>query len=421
MPNIPRVLVVGTTTDYIDWIRCRCPERALFLTDPLMRYGSGQPNPAPHEEILCHLSDYDLAREKLKNHLRMWGLSIDGITSYDCESMELTAFLAQEFSLNYSSLESVCNCRDKFLSKTLWRQWDLECPRIRRLESSKDAVEFLNDINAPCVLKPVSGSGSELVFYCENENDCERCYDEIFVGLTRQRENRLYRFSGGNGPLIIAEEFVAGKEFSCDFFLENGRTEVIRITRKIEDQQGPFGTTLGYILPASLPSGIDPTAFQRTLCQSARALGLKRALCMADFLIKDNTIMLLEMAPRPGGDCLPFLMRQRFRQDMLKLNLDFAQLVPIRLPHLDGLDPYIGLCLRAKSGGVLRKIDISPLRQDPRIRDIDLRRTPGHVIRMPPADYNSWLLGHIVFEPWKGRNLERQCVEVLDKVIIEVD
>ena len=30
VPDIPRVLVVGTTTDYIDWIRCQCPERALF-------------------------------------------------------------------------------------------------------------------------------------------------------------------------------------------------------------------------------------------------------------------------------------------------------------------------------------------------------------------------------------------------------
>lgn len=420
MPNIPRVLVVGTTADYIDWIRCQCPERALFLTDPLIRHKAQETNPASHEEVLCDLSDYDQARETLKNHLRIWGLSLDGITSYDCESMELTAVLAQEFSLAYPSAEAVGNCRDKFLSKTLWHQCGVNCPRTRLLVSVDDAVSFLKEIDGPCVLKPISGSGSELVFYCESRYECERGYKEIFGGLTHRRGNRLYKFSSGDDPLILAEEFIAGEEFSCDFLIENGRAEVIRISRKIPDQQCPFGTTLGYVLPALLPTGIDPIAFRRTLYQSARALGLTRAICMLDFLIRDNAIVLLEMSPRPGGDCLPFLMRHSFSLDMLKLNLDFAQQVTIQLHHPDNLDPFIGLRLHAKKGGILRKIDTAPLRQDPRVHEIHLPRTPGHVIRMPPADYDSWLLGHIIFKPHKDPDPATQCAEMLKQITVEV-
>jgi len=421
VPDISRVLVVGTTPDYIDWIRRECPERAIFLTDPLIRYKARETSPASHEEVLCDLSDYDLARETLKDHLRIRDLSLDGITSYDCESMALTALLAHEFSLAYPSAEAVGNCRDKFLSKTLWHQWGIHCPRTRLLASAEDAVSFIAEIDGPCVLKPITGSGSELVFYCESGDECKRGYQEILSGLTHRPGNRLYKFPSGSDPLVLAEEFISGEEFSCDFLMENGGVEVIRISRKIPDQESPFGTTLAYVLPALLPTEIDPAAFRSALYQSARALGLTRAICMLDFVIRDNAIVLLEMSPRPGGDCLPFLMRHRFGLDILKLNLDFAQQVPIRLHHPDNLDPFIGLRLHAKKGGILRKIDIAPLRQDPRVLEIHLPRTPGHVIRMPPADYDSWLLGHIIFEPQKNPGLATQCAELLGQITVEVE
>lgn len=421
MPDTPRVLVVGTTADYIDWIRCQCPERALFLTDPLIRHKAQETNPASHEEVLCDLSDYDQANETLKNHLRIWGLSLDGITSYDCESMELTAVLARALSLSYPSKEAVGNCRDKFLSKTLWHQWGVNCPRTRLLASADDAISFLKEVDGPCVLKPITGSGSELVFYCESDCECRKGYQEILSGLMHRPGNRLYKFPSGDDPLVLAEEFIAGEEFSCDFQVENGRVEIIRISRKIPDQKSPFGTTLAYVLPTLLPTGIDPSVFQRTLYKGARALGLTRAVCMVDFLIRDNAMVLLEMSPRPGGDCLPFLMRQRFGLDILKLNLDFAQQVTVQHHHPDNLDPFIGLRLHAKKGGILRKIDTAPLRQDPRVREIHLPCTPGHVIRMPPADYDSWLLGHIIFEPHKNPDPATQCTELLKQITVEVE
>lgn len=421
MPDIPRVLVVGTTTDYIDWIRCQCPGRALFLTDPSIRHGARETIPEPHEEVLCDLSDHDQAKRALKKHLRTWGLSLNGITSYDCESMEMTALLAREFSLPYPSVEAVGNCRDKFHSKILWHRHGVNCPRTRLLSSTKDAAGFFKEMDGPIVLKPITGSGSELVFYCESGYECERGYEEIFKELTDRRGNRLYKTPSGDEPLVLAEEFVAGEEFSCDFLMEEGQAEVIRISRKIPDQEGPFGITMGYVLPASLPSAIDPVGFRQTLYESAEVLGLTRAVCMLDFLIRDGATVLLEMSPRPGGDCLPSLMRHRFNLDMLKLNLDFAQRITIRTPHPDTLDPFIGLRLHAKQAGILKRIDAEPLRQDPRVREIQLPRTPGHIIKIPPADYDSWLLGHVIFKPHRAPDLAIQCAEILKQVIIEVE
>ena len=40
---------------------------------------------------------------------------------------------------------------------------------------------------------------------------------------------------------------------------------------------------------------------------------------------------------------------------------------------------------------------------------------------MPPEDYDSWLLGHIIMEPDPDIELQRQCSESLEKLIVEIE
>ncbi len=418
--NNKKVLVVGTTADYIDWIRRSCPGRALFLTDPIIRHQAQEPKPSPVEEILCDLSDYQLARMALKRHLQRENLSLDGITCYDCEWMELAAFLAHDLGLPYPPVRAIGNCRDKHLSKVLWHQRGVGCPQGRVVESDIEAVDFFREIGGPCVLKPLSGSGSELVFRCDDEEGCRNNYRQILSGLRERRARPLYRTTSGDNPSILAEELVTGEEFSCDFLIENGHVEVIRLSRKILSQKGPFGITRGYVMPAPLPPGAHLIDFKQTLHQGAMALGITRALCMLDFFVRDGEIVLIEMAPRPGGDCLPFLLRCCWDLDILKLNLDFAQQRPVRPPEPVNPPRCVGLRLHARHGGVLKKIDTHRLEKDPRVREVYLTRRPNHVIAMPPQDYDSWLLGHVIFSPFNGIDLVRQCDELVDQITVEV-
>ncbi len=417
----PKVLAVGTTTDYIHWIRRSCPDRALFLTDPLLRQQAKEPTPAPHEEILCDLVDYEQALETLKNHLRNRHLSLSGITSYDCESMELAAVIARDMSLDYPTVQAVGNCRNKYLSKILWHESGVRTPSGRLVTSSEEAVSFFKQTDGPCVLKPITGSGSELLLYCETADECKRGFNDISRGLKQRQAHRLYRSFSTENPSILIEECIEGEEFSCDFIIEGEQAAVIRLAQKIPDKKGPFGTIRGYILPAPLPDGIDPRDFERALHQGARALGIDRAMCMLDFLVRKGELIFLEIAPRPGGDCLPFLLLQRFNLDILKLNLDFAQHCPVRLPGPDNNHPAVGLRVHAKKGGVLKKIDITPLRHDPRIYEVYLPHRPGYIIRMPPEDYDSWLLGHVIFRPIKDTDVETQCHEIFEQIAVETE
>ncbi|MFA5903553.1 MAG: biotin carboxylase, partial [Desulfobacula sp.] len=131
--------------------------------------------PKESEEILVRLSDRNLVLTALLKHLKKWNQILDGIFSFDCESMELASFIAGQLNLDYPSLETIFNTRDKYISKQLWQQ-QVGCPRISPVNSVSEVIEFLNTTTTGCVLKPFTGSGSELVFRCLTESECHKAF-----------------------------------------------------------------------------------------------------------------------------------------------------------------------------------------------------------------------------------------------------
>jgi biotin carboxylase len=413
--------VVGTTPDYIDWIRHSRADGALFLTDPALRRRALEPAPPPEEEVLCDLSDHGRLHQGLHAHTKRFGQQVVGVAAYDCESMEPAARLAAELGLPYPSLQAVRNCRDKHLSKTLWEAQGLHCPTAGLLRSPADAAHFAGELGRPCVLKPLSGSGSELIFRCESAQACAAAFETIASGLRQRRSHRLYAAAcPSDAPQILAEEWIGGEEFSCDFRVENGRATLIRLTRKIPSDGGPFGTARGYLLSSAPPAAVDPDSLPQTLYRSAAALGLERAVCMLDFKVQDGRIVLLELAPRPGGDCLPFLLRRCWGLDILGAFLDFCAGRPADFTPAAGARPCVGLRLHASRGGTLKRLDARLLAQDRRVREIHLVRTPGERVQMPPADYDSWLLGHVIFEPDPHPDPAVQCRRLAAKLAVEM-
>ncbi|MFZ5563644.1 MAG: ATP-grasp domain-containing protein [Thermodesulfobacteriota bacterium] len=418
MPADTRVLVVGTTPDYVDWI-CRAdPGRALFITEPALRRDAREPAPGPRDEILCDLARPDHLFAALLAHLRKWNIEIDGVACFDCESLPPAAFLAQKLGLNFVSPQAVAACRDKQTSKTLWKKNGIFCPIVAPIFKEAEAVEFFTK-NGVCVLKPAFGAGSELVFRCDTRESCRRAFDLISKGLLRRSGHRLYRNTGDAAP-IIAETCVNGPEFSCDFFVESGRATLIRLAKKIPAPPGsPFGTTLAYVLVEALP-GIDNAALARNMADGASALGISRSLCMADFIVHEGRPALLEMTPRPGGDCLPPLIRHALDIDTLLLALDVAQHRPLSLADCPPPRLMAGLRFHARQEGVLTRADWSAIAGDPRVREVLPVRHPGDKIFLPPRDYDSFLLGSAVFAPAGPDTLAEECAGLLNRLIVEI-
>ncbi len=411
-----KVLVVGTTADYIDWIRKVRPDRALFLTDYGARYNARESTPHPAEEVLTCLEDAEQARSDLLAHLKRWNLNIEGIVCFDCESMELAASLAQDFSLPYPGIESIALCRDKYESKKLWQQHAVRCPQVRLVQTSTEVFSFIQEIDRPCVIKPLTGSGSELVFRCASKKDCDKWAQVMRDELKKRESHRLF----ANATVkFLAEEFVSGTEYSCDFIVTGSVVKVVRLTRKIHAEGKPFGTIAGYALMEYPAEEVPAKRLEDTLRRASAALGIDYAICMVDFLLSGDEIVLLEMTPRPGGDCIPHLLRRSGRLDVLSVALDFAARRPLAIPGRTVNGNFVGLRLHARKQGQIMKFHTDRLQQDPRVREVQLVRAEGHEVTMPPDDYDSWYLGYVIFQPEHGVPVEEQCREIGRELVLE--
>jgi biotin carboxylase len=426
----PRVVVVGTTSDYIDLIRRRYPHRALFLTNPVERIKASEETPGAGEEILCHFTNDAEVLRVLKDHLHRYRLAVDGVACFDCEYLGSAAFLAERFGLPFPSPSAVAQSRNKFISKQVWKRAEVACPEAVVVRNRADLFKLLDRVGKSVILKPLTGSGGELVFRCSDHNDCLQAYDTMINRLSKAGENRLYLqdpFAPGDfNPIqdVVLEEFIPGQEYSCDFFLENGRLEVIRTAKKILTAENQVGaTTAAYVVPAELPAEIPAAVFVDQLYRAATALGLERALCMVDFIVSQGKAYLLELTPRPGGDCLPWLIQQSCGLDMIGLALDVAQGRKTSTFTKQSWKTLVGLRLFAQHEGTIKEIDEGDLGRDPRVQQVFIKRRPGHRVVLPPYDYDSRLFGHVIFRPTVCTSLETECAELESKlkVIMEIE
>ncbi|MFH2048895.1 MAG: ATP-grasp domain-containing protein [bacterium] len=422
-----RVLVIGTTPDYIYHIDNNFPGRAIFVTDKIHQ-GAFEELPLNDNSIFfCHLSNTSEVYNSIDSHLKRWDQTASGIVCFDCEWLDLTSVLAEMYKLPYSSRETVKYCRNKFYSKKKWLEKGIRCPDNELIENEHQAYKFFERVNGPIVLKPLSGTGSELTFRCDDKPGVENAYHMIRDGLKQRSKSHLYQKNILNpedsiipSEIILGEEFIEGCEYSCDFILDNSEIKIIRIAKKCQLPDMPFGTSIGYLVPARLPGWIDDSFFNNILKEACEALGIIRSICNVDLMITGNEIVFIEITPRPGGDFIPLLIKKCCGLDLLELALDFAEGKNISIPPPEKWKNLAGLRLFADQQGIIKSIDITALEKDSCVLDVIIIRKPGEAVFLPPEDYDTWLLGYLIFEP-NDESLEYQCVELRKKLTIYLD
>lgn len=410
-------LVVGTTPDYIDLIRGFSSGNTIFITESVLRLSASEPCPVPWEELLSDFQSPEIVFTELKAHLDKYNFSVLGVTAFDCESLSTASFIAEKLGLPFVSSQAVENCRDKLVSKQLWRAVGLKTPESEIISSEDDAQRFFRRVKNKIVLKPKTGAGSELVFLCSNERAAAEFYKLIKEGL-KDRKSRLYNSNAADQ--IVGEEFIEGSEFSADFTVSGDNIEIIRLTRKIKREAPDFGITGAYLLLNAPPPDISLTLLKHYFLRSCQSLGITRAICMIDFFVCNGDVILLETAPRPGGDCLPFLLEKAAKVNILKAALDFSTGAKVSFRDPCGMKPHLGIRIIADKAGILEGIDISLLMEEEEIVEIRINKKTGSVIRLPPEDYDSRILGHVIVERKKTILPELQVKETLNKMRFKI-
>lgn len=403
------------------------PDRCVFLTDCRERDAAQEAPPPPSSEVLCNFAAEADMLTRLRRHLVEHDIMIEGITCFDCESLLPAARAARILKIDYLAEDAVHACRSKYDSKRKWRNAGLPCPRAALVGDAQETISFLRAANGPVVMKPTFGSGSEYIFRCDDEAACTSAFATIAEALEKLRrdpEKPLYSRDGLGANArhaCVAEEHVEGDEYSCDFVIDDDCIKILRIAKKISlREEGPFGTALAYIVPAELPPGLDLESFRRQLHSAARTLGLRRSICMLDFIVRGGIAVMLELTPRPGGDCLPPLLLCSSGFDILHFTVDFAAGRESSAPPPCDWRRLVGLRLLAHRAGTVTRLDAGALRRDRRVIDVRIKRSPGERISLPPDDYASRILGHVIFAPSSTDRIGAECSEIVNLLDLEV-
>lgn len=424
------VLIVGTTPDYVAKLFERYSKSLLFLTDRRFLEDPLLQKLPPSSLIFASLEKSEEACRKTHEFLRSRRVTPDGIACFDCDSLLLASRLASELGLRFPTWQAIARCRSKFETKKTWTAHGVASPLASIASSLTETLTFFKSHGENMVLKPVAGSGSELLFYCKNEPDVRKAVTILEKELPKRRENPLFRpfpNPAGGSPIDpcscwVAEEFISGPEFSCDFVLHKEEIFFIRETGKIKAEDKPFGSVLAYTFPPLYPAGFQKRTLKEILKKATSSLGFDWGYFMVDYILHQGTPILIEMTPRPGGDSIPELVSAATGVDTLALYLDFVQgrfKEPEDL-HL-ATESFASLNFFAPREGRIEVLDGTKVRACSHVRKLFFKKRAGDRVILPPKDYDNRLLGYCIIEAKPGLDpvLETRRLEQMLEVRIE--
>jgi biotin carboxylase len=271
----------------------------------------------------CHVLDdpwgdraiavkFDRIRESLDTlrGVHFDGPRFDGVAAVGDQPAVLAAEAARMLGIPFHPPAAARACRDKYLARQLYQAAGLRVPQFFRAMLTDDPRALAELAPYPCVLKPLSLSGSRGVIRANNQTE--------FIAAFQRVKNI------GEHHLQV-ESYIPGREFAIEGLVTDGQLQPLAIFDKPDPLEGPFFEETIYVTPSREPAEVQQ-ALTETTARAVKALGLRHGPVHAELRYNAQGAWMLEAAARPiGGLCARAL---RFR------NADGQAGMPVPLEEL---------------------------------------------------------------------------------------
>lgn len=231
--------------------------------------------------------------------------NLRGVATSSEYYIDTVAYVANKLKLPSGNYENIKLCRSKHYQREKLRKDGISVPKFYAICSEDEIDEKLVDINLPLIVKPVSGSGSVGVKYCENFKDLKEQAKEL---LSKEKNER-----GMTIPKkILVEEFIKGDEFSVECF--NG--SVIGITKK-HLCSIPYFVETGHDFPANIDEN-KKNIITECAIKTIESLGLSWGCIHIELRVFNNKAYIIEVNPRLAGGFIPNLVYNAFGIDLIE-------------------------------------------------------------------------------------------------------
>ncbi len=405
MPESP-LIVTGTTPDYVLKIhKKQYSWPVVFLMDSCFEENPDLALLKGCRLLFSNLNDFDKSYFDLRDYLSREGLFGPRFACFDCESLHVTSRLADYYKSPFPSSRAISMTRNKHLAGSVWKANGLIRPGIGLASSLADTMRLFEKFKGDVVLKPLSGSGSELLFHCREKSEIAESVEILMEQLKNRKDNPLYSTLTDPDTHMpvnpcekwVVEEYVEGPEFSCDFILCDNRITVVRETGKLKERASTFGTVMCYTHPCGYPENFSGKSLKNCLLDASRLLGYDWGYFMADYIISDQGPVVIELTPRPGGDSIPDLVFASSGVDTLGIYLDFMMGGRDYLRHpVSPAKPCASINFFAEKEGTVEEIDWSAMSCRPEFIAFFARKKSGDRVALPPGDYDNRLTGYCI-------------------------
>lgn len=246
-----------------------------------------------------------IIEKEISQHKDTWIVSGDEINN-------LTAsYLREKFNLKGSKPSIILGYKNKYIQKKRLSENSFRIPKFLPLnrEAIKANTKSVYDeldcyFKAPFILKPVDMFGAIGV-------EKIQCYDHFSDYFTK---HPYY-------SELIAEEFITGKLYHCDFIIQNNKYIFSEVSEYLRNGLAFInGSNHGsLLLKADNPIRLSIINF----CKEINScLGLKSGCGHFEvFITNEQELIFLEAAARPAGSMLPFIFSKTFRNNFLNAAL----------------------------------------------------------------------------------------------------
>lgn len=223
------------------------------------------------------LADKELIAEKCRQ------IGVDGVITCASDfATEVSCWVAEQLGLNTNPCQTVFNIHDK-----AWvREKTKHLSSIRQPLSCTGSLDSISLPFYPCIVKPVRGYGKRGVWLVNTPEEFEK----------------IKAHSGFNdNEDALAEQFIAGKEYSVESLSYHSKHYVVQVTEKVSGG-APHFVELGHHQPADI-SDACREKLSDAVSTILTAVGYTNGASHVELKVTENQeVYLIDLNPRGGGD-----------------------------------------------------------------------------------------------------------------------
>ena len=217
------------------------------------------------------------------------------IVGVDDQGVMAAALASQSLGLRHNPPLAVARTRDKWAMRRALAEHAIAQPAFAAVEADEDGTTAAEFVGLPCVVKPLSLSGSRGVIRADDLR-------EVRAAVARVRTILTAAGRPATEPLLL-EAYVPGVEVAVEALMRDGALEVLAIFDKPDPLEGPYFEETLYVTPSRLPEAVLGE-LERRAAGAAQALGLRDGPVHAELRVDGERVSVLELAARSiGGLC----------------------------------------------------------------------------------------------------------------------